>query len=331
MKGRLYYIILIGLLSLQHALAQSRFAPAFGYDSCVLLQSGRISVIIDPNAGGRVLEYALDGRNIMYVDSSQNAWVSAAAIPRLSSHIAGGRFDIGPSRTKVNTDLFFFGSWHAVVEGPYSVSLYSNIDVKTGLQVIRHFVLSPSDGGLLCRQVIMNKGNESVPVAHWGRTMAAGHGICIMPVANNSRFPAKYVMYSHRDTLLVAPKDDAIRVKDSLLLITDVPRYPKLEMDVSSSGWMAYISTNDLAFIKFFTVDTNGYYGDISGANASVWYNGTTMTELEPIGPMVMLQPGEQYSFDEYWFLKSFPFPAGRKPDLNKLLSLVSSLKILKQ
>jgi hypothetical protein len=52
------------------------YISAYGYDSCIELKNKTTTVILEPNAGGRVISYSLNGINIMYEDSLQNRWVS---------------------------------------------------------------------------------------------------------------------------------------------------------------------------------------------------------------------------------------------------------------
>ena len=64
---------------------------------------------------------------------------------------------------------------------------------------------------------------------------------------------------------------------------------------------MACIITKDnQLFVKKFPVYPERVYGEMSTANACVWYNTEEwMCEIEPIGPMETIKPGEEASFTE--------------------------------
>lgn len=319
----LFLIVISKLVSAQKEVT---FIAAFGYDSCVQLKNKTITVIIDPNAGGRVLSYSLNGVNVLYEDSTQNGWISTPQMPRSKGHLAGGRFDIGPSRTKPNTDLFFFGKWNASITGRLSARLTSQTDPITKIYLIRDFVLDSNTSHLSVTQTIVNTGSKSFKACFWSRTFVAGNGICLMPVNSKSRFPKKYIMFMNRDTINMFPADTNIFVKDDLLVIKGPPQKPKLEMDVDTPGWIAYATTSNYLFVKKFKVYNDRQYGDVSAANASVWYNGTQMTEIEPIGPWELISPGNRKSFSEHWYFSEYKFPVTRTIDTESFKKLVNQL-----
>lgn len=323
-------IIVAVLFLCNSAYAQSNSAfliTAYGYDSCVLLRNSNTEVILEPNAGGRVIRYAYNGVNVLYEDSLQNGWTSTEKMPRSNGHLAGGRFDIGPSRTKPNTDLFLFGKWKAVITGKLSARLISQTDPVTNIYLIRDFKLDKLSSKLSCTQTIVNKSDKPFTVSFWSRTFATGNGICIMPVPVKSRFPKKYIMFMTRDTINMLPVDANIYTENNHLIIKGPPQKAKLEMDVAAPAWIAYAETNNLLFVKKFAVVTNKPYGDVTAANASIWYNGTQMTEIEPIGPMETILPGKKVSFTEEWFIQNFNFPENRNINVQQINTIISSIK----
>ncbi len=320
-------IILLLTISLAQAQRNVSFVSAYGFDSCISLRSNNIEVILEPNSGGRVIRYALNGVNVLYEDTTQNGWISTASMPRSKGHLAGGRFDIGPSRTKPNTDLFFFGKWKAEITSQSSAKLTSQTDAFTGIFLIREFELDKRTSKLRFRQTIVNSGRILLYASFWSRTFATGNGICVMPFPETSRFPNKYIMFMNRDTINMSPSDSNILQKDGYLIIKGPPQKPKLEMDVSEAGWIAYAATANLLFVKKFKVYNNTRYGEVSAANTSVWYNGIHMTEIEPIGPLEVIMPGKKKSFTEEWFLVSYPFPSDRKIKPLQIQHLVENLK----
>jgi hypothetical protein len=263
---------------------------------------------------------------VLYEDSTQNGWISTAKMPRSKGHLAGGRFDIGPSRTKPNTDLFFFGKWNVSITGRLSARLTSQLDPVTKIYLIRDFALDENTSKLSVTQAIVNTGKENFITCFWSRTFVAGNGICLMPVNSKSRFPKKYIMFMNRDTMNMFPTDTNIFVKDDLLVIKGPPQKPKLEMDVDAPGWIAYATTSNHIFIKKFKVYSDRHYGEVSAANASVWYNGTQMTEIEPIGPWELISPGNRKSFTEHWYLGEYKFPLSREIDTEHLKQIVYHL-----
>jgi hypothetical protein len=51
----------------------------------------------------------------------------------------------------------------------------------------------------------------------------------------------------------------------------------------------------------------------MAGITLSLWYLKDFVCELEPIGPMEVLTPGDQAEFTENWYIAEFPFPEQRE------------------
>ena len=72
-------------------------------------------------------------------------------------------------------------------------------------------------------------------------------------------------------------------------------------------------------------------YGEAAGLTLSVWYPQGERIELEPIGPLERLQPGQVAAFTEEWWLLKYPFPkTGEQIDLKRLRELVEYETVLK-
>ncbi|MDA1018309.1 MAG: serine hydrolase [Planctomycetota bacterium] len=299
----------------------SRFIKYFNYDQAVELTAGKTRVVLCPQAGGRVLEYSLDGRNALYFDDLEKGWQPGKSVP-----MSAGRFDIGPELVIPQRTVLWSGEWTAEITGPRSARLVSQHDPGTGVQLIRDFTLDESSSRLICKQTIANVSERTVEWCHWSRTFSTGNGICVIPLSSPSRFPKKYVMYEEGSLINFQPNDPHIRERDGFLEITGVPRRPKLGFD-TYAGWLAYATRENLLFVKRFNTDSNRVFNEAAGLTISVWYPEGKRVELEPIGPRERLKPGELASFTEEWFLKAFDFPGDQPIDLKKVSAVVRSMR----
>ena len=46
----------------------------YGYDNCIELSNAKTRVVLCPAAGGRVLEYSVDGKNVLYLPAGSEGW-----------------------------------------------------------------------------------------------------------------------------------------------------------------------------------------------------------------------------------------------------------------
>ena len=142
-------------------------------------------MFLEPNIGGRVLVYELQGKNVLYRDSIQDG---ASYKPGPGSP-AGGRFDIGPEKITPRHPALFSGKWEGMITGNREAKLISQKDTSTGVQLIRNFKLDEKGSKLTYTQTIKNVSAETKYYCSWSRTFVKGGGIALTPLNPRSRFP----------------------------------------------------------------------------------------------------------------------------------------------
>ena len=310
----------------------ARFIKFHNYTWAVELKRGNARAVLCPQAGGRVLEFSVDGVNAMWLDDDEKNWQ-----PGRRTSMSAGRFDIGPELVTPPRPKTWSGEWTAEITGPYSARLISPRDESAGVQLTREFRLANKADSpqvpvwLECEQTIINISNKPRDFCHWGRSFSPGGGICLIPLKGQSRFPSKYAMYEDRGIINVGNKDDLIRERDGFLEILAPPRKPKLGFD-TTAGWLAYLMPSGHAFVKRYATYPDRAYNEAAGLTLSVWYPQGARIELEPIGPREHLGPGESASFTENWWLLPHPYPeTGNDVDLPRLQSLVEQQTVGEQ
>jgi hypothetical protein len=321
---RLATLLLLVCVSTRTANAEepaAREVAFHGYTKAIELKLGKTRAILCPQAGGRVLEFSVDGADAMWLDEAEKK-----RQPGKPGPITAGRFDYGPELTVTPHPKAWAGEWAAEITKANTVKLTSSRE-DAGIQLVREFRLVPHGNsvGLACTQTVTNVGKETREVCHWGRSFSPGGGICVIPLGDRpSRFPSKYAMYEEGAIINVRATDENIRVRDGFLEILAPPRKPKLGFD-TYTGWLAYVMPNDRVFVKRFATYPDRVYNEAAGLTLSVWSPRGPQIELEPIGPRERLKPGESASFTEDWWLLSHPFPKkGQQIDLKALADQVA-------
>ena len=93
---------------------------------------------------------------------------------------------------------------------------------------------------------------------------------------------------------------------------------------ISPRDPFTWITLDNQLFIKKFKVFPDRLYGDMAASTVSIWYNLDMMCEIEPLGPIEILEPGEAASFTKHWYLYYYTYPADRKADLNEVKSIIN-------
>ncbi|MCM2371620.1 alpha/beta hydrolase-fold protein [Aporhodopirellula aestuarii] len=294
----------------------------YGYDDCIRLQNDEVSVVLCPAAGGRVLEYALDGTNVLYLPSGGEGW--RAGTDRKRPDLNAGRFDIGPEKVVKRGQVLWAGEWTGEITGDRAARLTSQFDPESGVRLIREFHLHESDSQLRCTQTIVNESKKSVSLCHWGRTFAVGGGVAVVPRSVHGRFPVGYVMYEGANSIQLQPDDPQIQVSKDAVIVTGPPQHAKLGFD-SHAGWFAYLAPTNQIFVKRFETYPDRPYNEAAGLTVSVWYPEQDRVELEPIGPAENLKPGQQADFTEQWWILPYDFPEDPNDvEFNEIRRIVS-------
>jgi len=319
----LYVFLLPNPLAAEKTMDGAFVVDFAGYEKCVQLENETTVVVLGPHAGGRILSYTLNGKESLFRNASQDGWVSSADTDPVN--VSAGRFDIGPEHTIPKHPNLWRGPWQIEITGPRQARMTSVKDDATGVQLTRDFILDETGSHLSVTQTIHNISNEIKHWCHWSRTLAQGHGICLIPLTPNSRFPNNYVMYGPGSVINFRPNDPNLRTRDGFLEIIGPPEHAKLGMD-SHAGWFAYLMRNDVLFVKRYKTYPDRAYNEMAALTISIWYKDNEVCELEPIGPKENIAPGQSSSFTEDWWLLPYDFPSeGINVDLNAVTELVQN------
>jgi hypothetical protein len=324
-KNRPLIILFLLVFLCKTGIAQfqgSRIITERKYPGCVELINDSVRLVLEPNLGGRVLAYELNGKNVLYVDDSQDGKVYE---PGKFIHPSGGRSDIGPERTIPAHPALFLGRWEARVTGEREAEMTSQKDTATGVQLIRKYKLAKTGSRLEFTQVIKNISKTTKSYCHWSRTFVKGNGISLSLLSPESRYPKGYLIYGPGKIMNFMPDDEAnIHIREGILEITGPPSQPKIVTD-SYAGWLAYVTRDNQLFIKKYPVFPLRNYGEIAASTACVFYK-EQYCEIEPIGPMETIAPGKEVSFTEYWYLFNYSYPADKQADLKGIQKLIKEL-----
>lgn len=304
-------------------LPSARIVTERNYTNCIELSNDSVRVILEPNLGGRILIYELNGNNMLHIDDAQDGKIYEHGKP---IHPSAGRFDIGPERTIPAHPVLFLDKWTTRITGDREAEMISQKDTATGVQLIRRFKLAQSGSRLECTQIIKNISKSTKSYCHWGRTFIKGGGIALAPLNKNSRYPKGYLIYGPGKILNFMPEgEDQVSVREGILEMTGVPSQPKFVTD-SYAGWLAYITRENQLFIKKHPASSLRNYGEIAASTSCLYYK-DWMCEVEPIGPMETIAPGKDVSFTEYWYLFNYPYPKQKRADLIEIQKTIKNLE----
>lgn len=204
-----------------------------------------------------------------------------------------------------------------VVESPSGIEVTGAADSTVGIR--KKLSISLHDGSVHLTHQITNDSHEPRTVAPWAITQLPVGGTALFPLRTGTADPhglqpnAEVVVWPYTGI-----DDTPFEMsKRNLLISSDRTAATKIGTRLDR-GWLAYVH-HDLVFAKWARHDPDGTYLD-RGASAQC-YSSPDFVELETLGPVVTLQPGESTAHEEVWRLYTIApdTPPGAIPDLLEL------------
>jgi len=183
------------------------------------------------------------------------------------------------------------------------VTLRSGIDAS-GLQKEISFCLDANQV-LLTQQIIWH-GSEPMELAPWTITQLQLGGVAILPqssVAVGSMPTRSLALFPYASIT-----DQRLELHDDLILVHGSADQKIFKVgSYNPYGWAAYMLEKAL-FIKRFPVGDLRRLPDM-GSNVEVYVWDSPYLELETLGQLVSLNPGESVTFEETWEVIAGDYP----------------------
>jgi hypothetical protein len=263
------------------------------------LSNGTVDVVLVTGVGPRIIRYGFaGGENALgEVDSAK----PSATTEMGDWYLYGGHRIWAAPEAKPRTYAPDNGPVDAKTNGN-TVTLTQPVDAS-GLQKVMVVTLAPTGTGVTVLNTVVNRAHWPLALAPWALTVLNGGGVVIIP-----NEPYK----SHDDELAPARALTAWTYTNfSDPRWTLGQKYIRLRVDPSikesqkigvanKRGWAAYLR-NGLLFVKRYGWTEGATYPDY-GVNTET-YTSAEFVELETLGPMANLEPGQSASHEERWEL----------------------------
>lgn len=266
-----------------------------GWNNCFCFESAEFKVIVATDIGPRVIHFSSpEGENLFYIDEETIGQTGGNEWKMYGGH----RFWTSPE-SKERT--YIADNFPALVEvDGNSISITARVE-PTGFQ--KTLILTPllSERLLKVTHVLTNKNKTPVEVAPWGLSVMHKGGTAIIPLpakAMHTELLTPTLSFAHWGyTDLTDPRWGW--GEQFLFLRQDEHMENPQKIGVhSGKDWAAYLNNSSL-FIKMAKFNPEAVYPDY-GSHFEFFTN-DFMLEIESLGALTKLQPGEQLTHEEYW------------------------------
>jgi hypothetical protein len=268
-----------------------------GWPNCIRLHNDEIELVATTDVGPRIIRLGfVGGQNLFHTDSDQLGRTGDPDFHGYGGHRLWHAPEVWP-RTYAPDNSPVGHSWDG------RTLLLASSDERNGIDKETRITVSPSSPAVEVAHRLINRNPWPVELAPWALSALARGGRAIYP--QEEYHPHPEVLYPARPLVLWHFTD----MSDPRW--TWGRRYIQLRQDPSATtkqkvgmlnkqGWAAYLLNGD-ALIVGFAYDPRASYTDM-GCNQET-YTDPNMLEVETLGPLTRIEPGEGVDHLETWTL----------------------------
>ncbi len=199
------------------------------------------------------------------------------------------------------------------------LQLIQNVDQATGIQKCWQVVLDDEDAALTISHSLTNLGQGGFELAPWAITQLRKGGTAILPL--QTEHEEAHGLQPNRQIVLwpyTEINSPFLHLKNKVLFIESNLTEGAIKIGAPNPGeWLAYV-IDQILFVKKAVYNKNATYLD-RGASSQIYCN-KDFIELETLGPVVNLAPGESAEHQETWQI----YPEGEWPgEIEQLFDLL--------
>lgn len=270
------------------------------YGGAIKLTNGTVDVLVTTDIGPRIIFFGFSGESNVFgemsldesVETSLGAWRPVGG-HRLWTAPEDSPRSYTPDNSPVDAEVIM----------PCCVRVRPAPDISASVQKEMIITLDKQGTRVTVEHSIQNIGLWPVTLAPWALTIMKGGGTTIFPQEpfaphTECLTPARpLVLWSYTDM-----SDSRWEFGKKLVRLSCDEKldYPQKIGAAVKAGWAAY-ALGDLLFVKRFPYDDSRRYADY-GCNFETYTKGSFM-EVETLGALTEVQPGESAKHTERWYL----------------------------
>lgn len=177
------------------------------------------------------------------------------------------------------------------------------IEPQTGIQKTIVVRLTPNEASVTIDHQLINFGAWPVTLAPWAITQLPLGGVALLPFAGHGQSginPDRQLVLWPYTRL----NDPRLNTGEVLIMIQG-RQGPRFKLGFPNpTGWLAYCQGGSI-FVKWAAYHLGQTYPDCNAS--SQCFVGEHFLELETLGPLVSVEPGQRVSHIERWALFEYP------------------------
>jgi hypothetical protein len=300
---------------------QSESVQYGGWPNCQRISNGTIEIIATTDVGPRIIRFGFVGEENEFREVPEHAGLTGGNEWRsYGGHRLWHAPENKPRSYQPDNEPIEFEML------PDGLRLTQPVETRTGIQKEMEIKFL-AEQHLRVIHRLENTGLFGLEFAPWALSVMAARGVAVLPLPERGCHPqdllpsSSITLWSYTD--LSDPRWTFGRQFVMLRQDASCQSPQKIGGEVSA-GWCAYARQGHL-FIKRFQFQAGAQYPD-RNCNVEIFTN-SKMLELETLGPIENVKPGETVTYVEDWhLLRNVPQPQSEADVMLNILPLVNNL-----
>ncbi|MCE5198896.1 MAG: DUF4380 domain-containing protein [Armatimonadota bacterium] len=315
------FVLLMAISATAYANATVERINYRGWQDSYRLTLGSRSLVVVPEIGGRIMEYSISGKNVIWENPEQ----FGRTYP-----VSGDWYNFGGYKTWLaqkdkyawppDTMLDYGKANVEVIKDSSGGSLLrvtGAASIKSGVIFTKDISLDDS-GEALVRQSLTNISSHLITYGIWNVTQVNAPCYVVFPIGQKTKLPGGIT-----DLEGIGRKKGQVDIKDGLCITKFTSEGCKIGADTDGT-WLLWLKDN-LAYIKSFSPMAKSAQYPHSGCSVEVYADPTyPYMEMELLGPIRKLRPGERAELVERWSIIELSQPIG---DENSIFAAIKQLR----
>ncbi|MCS7264138.1 MAG: hypothetical protein NZ805_04830 [Armatimonadetes bacterium] len=270
-----------------------------GWENCYRVSNGLVEAIATSDVGPRIIRFGfIGGENEFYEFPEQLGKTGGDEWRIYGGHRLWHAPEVKPRTYYPDNEPV-----EVKILNDFSIELIQPTEKWTGIQKRIVVNMHGSESQVTVTHILTNHNLWAIELAPWALSAMAKGGVAILPQPpfiphEEKLLPARPLVQWHY-TDMTDPR--WIFGKRFIMLRQDPKITKPQKLGIANfEGWVAY-SKGERLFLKRYKHIEGATYPDF-GCSTEVFTN-AEMLELETLGPLTILQPGESVEYVEKWFL----------------------------
>jgi hypothetical protein len=320
--GQIFGLLSIFIFMNTNAAVKMEKISYGGWTNCIRLSNGQIELVATTDVGPRIIRFGFQNHfNLMKEFPDHMGKTGGDSWRSFGGHRLWHAPEARP-RTYEPDNSPVEHRWDGK-----TLKLIQNIELSTGIQKEIEATLHESENRVTVLHRLINDNLWEIEVAPWALTVMDGPGRAIFPQEPpvQQLLPVRpLVLWGYTDM-----KDPRWNWGSKYVQVKCDPKAntPQKFGCRNTLAWGAYVR-EDVVFIKRFPFDAAATYPDFN-CNTECYTRGD-MLEVESVGALTKLPPGESVEHMEHWYLFKAQVGEDENEIDQKLLPLVNDTEAVK-